>query len=249
MAVPVHRHVEPVDGAADEVSGGLGGRNPDRVDDDRLLGPRFDRGFVCALEEAKLGARAVDAEEGDRDPLRRREGDGLADPAEHVVVRDAQRRELRVRDRALDDRRAHPQLGEQLDVRLHGAREAPDLGSQAGVCDQPDRLRVLGGDARETCLDPVDARFVKGASDRELVLRREHDADRLLAVAKGRVVQADRGVRLRLERALIQLARPELVAIEGHARTIPSGKRQSRSGPLSVIRKLSSTRRPPPSGQ
>ena len=142
------------------------------------------------------------------------------------------------------------ELCEQLDVGLHRAGKAPHLGAEARVCDQPDRLCVLLRDAREAGLDPVDARVVEGARDRKLVLRREDDADGLLAVAEGRVVETDGRVRLRLERAPVQLARPQLVAVQGQGvLTIPSGKRQSRSGPSSVIRKLSSTRRPPPSGQ
>ena len=49
----------------DEVRRGLGRRDPDRVDDDRLLGARLDRRLVGAVEELEVGARAVDAEERD----------------------------------------------------------------------------------------------------------------------------------------------------------------------------------------
>ena len=162
---------------------------------------------------------------------------------------DAERGELRVRDRAFDHGRPDAEADELLDVGLDGAREPPDLGAEAGVRDQPDRLLVVGGDAREAGFDPVDARLVERLRDRELVLRREDDADGLLAVAQRRVVEADGVVRLRLEREPVEIARPDLVAVDGHARTIPSGKLQSFSGSPSVTRKLSSTRRPPPSGQ
>ncbi len=131
------------------------------------------------------------------------------------------------------------------------ARAKPQISAlQPGVRDQPDRLLVLGGDACEPRLDPVDPRLVERMRDRELVLGREDDPDRLLAVAQRRVVEPDRLVRLRLEREPVQLPGPDLLAVDHPAaRTIPSGKRQSRSGPSSVMRKLSSTRSPPPSGQ
>ena len=129
-------------------------------------------------------------------------------------MRDAERGQLGVRDRALDHGRADAEPDQLLDVGLHRPREAPDLGAQPGVRDQPDRLLVLRRDAREAGLDPVDARLVERVRDRELVLRREHDADCLLAVAQGRVVEADRVVRLRLEREAVEIARPDLLAVD-----------------------------------
>ena len=249
MAVPVDGDVEPVDGLADQVRRALGRRDADRVDDGDLLRARLDRGLVGAAEEVEPCARAVDAEERDRDPLAGSERDRFADPAEHVVVRDPERGQLRVRDRALDHGRSDAKPDELLDVRLHRPRETPDLGAQPGVGDAPDRLLVVGRDAREARLDPVDPGVVERPCDRELVVRREHDADGLLAVAQRRVVEADGVVRLRLEREPVEIAGPDLLAVDHAALTIPSGKRQRRSAPTSVMRKLSSTRRPPPSGQ
>ena len=165
-------------------------------------------------------------------------------------MRDAERGELGVRDRALDHGRAHAQPGELLDVGLHRAGEAPHFGLEAVARDQPDRLGILLRDPREASLDPVDACLIERTGNRELVLGREDDADGLLPVAQRRVVEPDGVVRLRLERTLIQITGPEALPVDTHgARTIPSGKRQSFSGAPSVTRKLSSTRRPPPSGQ
>src|SRR3990170_1450414 len=159
----------------------------------------------------------------------------------------AERPQLAVRDRALDHRRADAELDEGLDVGLHGTREAPDLGVETGGGDQLDRLPVVLGDAREARLDAVDADCVERPCDLELVLGAEHDADRLLAVAQGGVVQADRTVRLRIEGVPVDVARPDLAALEGHQATIPSGKGESFCGdPSGVTRKLSSTRSPPP---
>ena len=144
---------------------------------------------------------------------------------------------------------ADAELDERFDVCLHRAREAPDLGAEASVRDQPDRARVVLGHTRESGLDPLDPEPVEQPCDLELVLGRKHDAHRLLAVAQRRVVEADRPARLRLERALVQGARVQLVARDRHARTMPSGNGQSFSGAPSVISQLSSTRRPPPPSQ
>src|SRR5205823_5099486 len=117
---------------------------------------------------------------------------------------------------------------------------------QAGLGDQLDGAIVVLGDPRKAGLDPVDPELVEPMRDLELLLGIEDDADGLLAVAKGRVVEADRASYLRLERAAVQVARPEEVA---HTRTIPSGKPLSFSAPSAVTRKLSSSRRPPPPSQ
>ena len=250
VAVPVHRNLDPRRDPVDEIGGGLGRRDPERVDDDGLLRTGVDRGLVGLAVEADVGARSVHAEERDPDPLARGEGDGATDSAQHLVARDAERLQLAVRDRALDHRSAHAELDERLDVTLHGAREAPDLGSETRAGDELDRLPVVCRHARKAGLDPVDARLVERTRDGELVLGREDDPDGLLAVAQRRVVEADRAMRLRLERARVQIARPELVAVDAHRpTTIPSGNGESFSAPSSVTRKLSSTRSPPPSGQ
>src|SRR5205807_4274231 len=93
---------EPLARLADERGHSLRGRDPDRVDHDRLLRAGLDRSLVDLLEEARIGARAVDSEEGDLDPVARGEGDAAGDPPEHLLPRDPQRLELQVRDRRLD---------------------------------------------------------------------------------------------------------------------------------------------------
>ena len=67
VPVEVNRDVraEPLPRLADEVCDRFGARDADRVDDDRFLRARFDRRLVDRLEVAGIGARAVDAEEGD----------------------------------------------------------------------------------------------------------------------------------------------------------------------------------------
>ena len=85
VAVEVDRDVrpEPLARAADEVGDRLGRRDPDRVDDDRFLRARLDRGLVRLAEELEVGAGAVDAEVRDGDAVLRRERDRVADPLEH----------------------------------------------------------------------------------------------------------------------------------------------------------------------
>src|SRR5207244_6127127 len=85
--------------------------------------------------------------------------------------------------------------------------------------------------------------LVEQLRDLELLFGIEHDADRLLSVAERRVVEADRAAQ---PVGVVERARPDLRA---HVRTIPSGKGESFSAPSAVIRKLSSTRNPPPPSQ
>ncbi len=168
----------------------LGRCDPERVDDDDLLRSRLDGGLVDLPEELEVRARRIDAEERSVDAVLGREAHRLRDPLEHRLPRHADRVELQVGDRRLDHRVRDAELDERLEVGGHRAREAPHLGAQAGGRDQLDRAPVVVGDAREARLDPVDAELVEQAGDLELLLRVEHDADGLLAVAECRVVQA-----------------------------------------------------------
>ena len=228
--------------APDEVGDGLRRRDPERVDDGDLLRPGLDRGLVDLLVEVRLGARRVDAEERGADPVLGGEAHGARDPLEHLLAGDPDRLELQVGDRRLDHRGLDPELDEELEVGGHGAREAPDLRAQPGAGDQLDGAPVVLGHARETRLDPLDPEPVEQPCDLELLLGREDDADRLLAVAQRRVVQADATP----DRVVVvERAGPDQV---GH-RTTPSGNEESFSTPSLVTRKLSSTRSPPPPGQ
>ena len=146
---------------------------------------------VHALVEVRLGARRVDAEERRVDAVLGGEAHRVRDPAEHLVAVDADRVELEVGDRRLDHGRGHAELDERLEVGRHGAREAPHLGAQPGAGDELDRVPVVLRDAREARLDPLDPELVEQPRDLELLLRVEHDADGLLAVAQRRVVEPD----------------------------------------------------------
>ena len=243
VAVEVDRNPgpEPLARPAHERPDRLRRGDPDRVDHDRLLRARLDRPLVDRLEEARVGACAVDAEEGDLDPVARGESDAAGDSPKHLLPRDAERLELQVRDRRLDDARGDPQLDERLEIGRHCPGEAPDLGVQPRLENHLERALVVGGDAREACLDPLDPELVEPTRDLELLLRVENDADRLLAVPERRIVEADLGVD---RRVAVDLAGPDAVV---HRKS--SGKEESFSAPSAVTRKLSSTRRPPPSGQ
>ena len=155
------------------------------------LAPASTAAAKIRSRKLEVGARAVDAEVAD--PHARVDGvrDRADDALDHLLARHPVGGELPVADRRLDHGRAHARLEQRLDVGGHGARETPDLGAQPGADDQPQRLGVLGRDAREARLDPVDAERVERRRDLELRLRVEHDADRLLAVAQRRVVEAD----------------------------------------------------------
>ena len=227
--------------ADDELRDGLGSGDADRVDDDDLARARLDGAVVRRVQEVAIRPGSVDAEVRDHHPALGRERDGAGDPVEHRLATHAERAQLQIRDGRLDDARGQPQLHERLHVGRHRAREAPHLGVEVGGCDAADRLAILVGDAREAGLDALDAERVDEPGDLQLVLGREHDADGLLAVAQGRVVEAD----LRGEaKAVVDRSGPEV----GHQRK-SSGNGDSFSAPSAVTRKLSSSRRPPPSGQ
>ena len=66
---------------------------------------------------------------------------------------------------------------ECLDVGLNRAREAPDLGVEAGLRDQPDGSRVVVRHARESGLDAVDPELVEEPRDLELLVGAERNAD------------------------------------------------------------------------
>src|SRR4029079_384345 len=126
------------------------------------------------------------------------------------------------------------------EVAGQGAQKPPALRCEPGIGDQPHRVPVVLRDAREAGLDPIDPEPVEQPCDLELLLPVEHDADRLLPGAQGRVVEPDLATH---PVRVVELAGPD------HPHTTPSGKDESFSTPSAVTRKLSSTRRPPPPSQ
>ena len=159
-------------------------------------------------------------------PLLGGEAHRARDAVEHLLAVDADRVQLQVGDRRLDHRRRHAELDERLEVGGHGAREAPDLRAQPGGRDQLHRVPVVLRDAREPRLDAVDAELVEQLRDLELLLRVEHDADGLLAVAERRVVQPD-AARRRGTRRSARRSRSRR-----QQRTTPSGKRRELLEPV-----------------
>ena len=76
-------------------------------------------------------------------------------------------------------------------------------------------MTIVLGDAGEADLDPVDTERVEELRDLQLLVRRQDDTDRLLAVAQRRVVQTDDFVAATCsEHGGVQRARPDLVAID-----------------------------------
>jgi hypothetical protein len=240
----VHRRaVQPPDRGAHEIRHRLRRGDAERVDHDDLAGAGVDGALVDPAEELEVGSGGVDAEERRVDPVLGREAHRARDPAEHRLARHADRLQLQIGDRRLDHRVLHAELHERLEIGRHRAREAPDLRAEPGGGDQAHGLPVVLGDPWEARLDAVDPELVEEPCNLQLLLRVEHHADGLLAVAQRRVVQADVSADAV---AVVHGARPDELA---HAVTTPSGKGESFSAPSSVIRKLSSTRRPPPPSQ
>jgi len=229
---------------SDKLADRLRRSDAERVDDYHLARAGLDGRGVDAVVEVALRARRVDAEERRMDVVLGGEAHRVRDPVEHLLARDADRLELQVGDRRLDHREANVELGERLEVGGNGAREAPHLGPKARGGDSLDGVPVVLRDAREPRLDSLDAEVVEEAGDLDLLVGVEHDADRLLAVAQGRVVEPDAAADLV---RIVQLTGPDQVVL--HCATTPSGNAESFFAPAAVIRKLSSTRSPPPPSQ
>ena len=195
VAVEVNRdaRADELDRRADELGDGLGRGDAERVDDDDLLRAR---------------PRSRSSRRGGRSPARARV-ESTPKNAAWMPCSAAKRIALVIRSSILS--RETPiassfrsEIGDSITEKRtpsstsasrsagHRAREAPDLGLRARPAEmQLDRVPVVGRDAREPGLDPVDAELVEQARDLELLLGVEHDADGLLAVAQRRVVEAD----------------------------------------------------------
>ena len=119
VPVPVDGNVaaDPVPDLADEKRRRLGRRDPQRVDDDDFGRARLHRRLVSLPQEADLGAARVHAEVRDADALLDGIRDRAADPLEHRLPGDPERRELGIRDGALDHRSLETELDERFDIR------------------------------------------------------------------------------------------------------------------------------------
>ena len=82
-------------------------------------------------------------------------------------------------------------LGGGVDVFLARARERGDGGTLDCGGDCPDAFEVSRRGDREPCLDDVDSEPLELRPDLHLLVRRERDAGRLLAVAQRRVEDRD----------------------------------------------------------
>ena len=113
------------------------------------------------------------------------------------------------------------------------AREKPQISASSPASRMSEIARASSSDTRGK---PASMRSTPAAESAvaisSFLLWREHDSDRLLAVAQRRVVEADGHARLRLERLRVEVAGPDLRAVERHARTIPSGNGDSFSAPV-----------------
>ena len=173
VTVPVDRHlvVEVLRDLADEERRRLRRRDPERVHDDDLCCAGVGRALVRRADEPEVGPRRVDAEERYADPVLHRERDRGADPLEHRLARDPERGQLPVRDRALDHGRGEPELDESIDVGRDGA-ENPQISAPSPASRMREIALASSSETRgKPCLDPIDARVVQGAGDRQLVLR------------------------------------------------------------------------------
>ena len=128
-------------------------------------------------------------------------------------------------------------MGDRAGIWTGSMNTGARIGGSVGLYDTTLR------DGEQTVGVVLDPELVEQLRDLELLPRVEHDADRLLPVAQGRVVKADAAAE---PVGVVHRSGPDLTRQQ---RTIPSGKAESFSSPSGVTRKLSSTRSPPPPGQ
>ena len=172
----------------DRVADGVGD-----VDRRRTL---VDRCLEQLVDELRVGAGGVHRRELDVGAVPLGPGDGGARHLHHVLAvlaqlvrhvdlargdEDVDPRRLRLRDR----------VPARLDVVRVRACEAGDHRALHLACDQRDRLEVARRGEREARLDDVHVEPRELLRDLELVLDREADACRLLAVAEGGVEDID----------------------------------------------------------
>ena len=102
----------------------------------------------------------------------------------------------------------------RIDIRLHTARESPNLRIEPSRQYTPDSLGVLGRNPGETRLDPADTELRQFYRDIKFLIRGKTNTHRLFAIAKRGVVKpnsfvAGKAALNRLER--IDLAGPDLI--------------------------------------
>ena len=193
VPVPVHRDVEAVERARDEQRRGLGRRDPERVDDDDLGGPASTAAAYARSKNSRSARERVDAEERDVDPVARsrtRRPSGSARASSR-----ARRRAPRACRRRSGSR--SPRRGRRA---RRARRRRPGRRARSPRPRRGARRAAISSTARksssETRGKPASIRSMPGRVERlgdlELLLGRQDDADRLLAVAQRRVVQADR---------------------------------------------------------
>jgi hypothetical protein len=78
-----------------------------------------------------------------------------------------------------------------LGILFHNAREAADLGLQAGPGDLPDAVKLALGGYWKTGLDNIHAEFVKLPGNLELLIQGKRYSRSLLAIPKSGVKNAD----------------------------------------------------------
>ncbi len=163
------------------------------------------------------------------------------DPLQEFFAGNSISFQLDVAGGRFDHRGAQSQPHQLVHIGFHGARESPEFGFQPRLLHQLNGFRIFGRDPRKTGFDAADAQFVELAGDLQLLLRREHHPDRLLAVAQRRVIEAHGVSRERRAnlRTRIQFADPDL-GIGCHRENVRTHQRHDRIQGLSfsVVKSL-----------
>ena len=178
---------------ADDVEGVERVEDAERVAEAQAVGALLFGRLAEAQQELEVGARGVLGVDRDVEVLRLGEGDALADLVEHPLTRLLQLvLDVDVARRHRDRDRVHAAVHGVLDVGGHGPVPGQDRGVEPEVDDLRDRRLLVAAHRRDAHLDLVDADLVEQLGDADLLVVREDDAGRLLAVAQRGVVDVDR---------------------------------------------------------
>src|SRR6266851_159198 len=230
----------PLADLANEILDSFRTASADRVDNDDFSGARFQRGEINLFQKFRVGARAVNGEKRNANGAAFGEGNGVKHASENFIAADAVGAEFDIAGGGFYDRGLEAETNELFNVSLNGAGKTPELGAEASFEHELDGFGIVSGDAGESCFDATYAESIELARNFELLLRRQHNTDGLLPVAKSRIVKMNGGMRKSGADAGtgIEFADPDFRIVRSRHRPGPSGKIREWRVPQVSCRKL-----------
>src|SRR6267154_1968550 len=185
----------PLADLANEILDSFRTASADRIDNDDFSGARFQRSEINLFQKFRVGARAVNGKKSDSNGTPSSEGNRTMHASENFIAADAVGPEFNIAGRGFYHGGSEAEADEFFNISLNGAGKTPELSAEASLEHELDGFGIVSGDAGESCFDATYAESIELARNFELALRRQHDTDGLLAVAKSRIVEMNGGMR------------------------------------------------------